>query len=115
MVENDGIYYVTGRDLQKAGANLSEIDIRTLKLMNKGKIVPLCIEGEGNGIFDEDDRIIFIGEFNRGENTYFSPYTLKNVYWLSWGGTPGLRFAEVSGYPSSMDLDRADFGANCPS
>ena len=112
-VEGDGIYVVTGQDLANAGANLSEIDFRTLSLTNKGKLVPMLVEGEGDGVFDKDDRIIFIGEFNRGDNTYLSPYTLKNVYWLSWGGAPGLHFAEVSGHPATNDLERADAMSTC--
>jgi len=107
-VDREGIFVVTGSELAEAGANLSAIDIRTLKLSNKGNLVPFLLEGEGDGVFDENDRIIFIGEPNGESDRYFSPYTHTNVYLLSWGGAPGLHFAEISGYPNSDSLDVAD-------
>ncbi len=96
-VEGDGLYAVSGRELQAAGVNLSSINPAALALNNRGKTVPILVEGGGDGRFDEEDRIIFIGQHNAGENSYFSPYSDTNIYWLEWSESAGARFATVSG------------------
>jgi len=46
---------------------------------------------------------VFLGRFNRGMRTYHSPYSDRNVYWLTYEGPPGLRMAEVDGRPYGED------------
>jgi len=94
-VKEDGIYRLTESDLKGAGIIVAEIDPRTIKILNRGKELPIYVQGEKDGRFDEGDYIEFYGQFNRGENSYLSPYSISNVFWLSWGGTKGLRLAEV--------------------
>ena len=105
LVENDGVYVVTGRELEKAGADLSTIDPATLSLTNRGNQVPIMVEGDGDGRLDPDDRILFIGEHNSGDDTYYSWFSETNVYWLTWGSGVGSRFVEISGLADGTEAD----------
>ncbi|MBC7188541.1 MAG: hypothetical protein H5U38_16070 [Calditrichaeota bacterium] len=97
IVENDGFYQVTGRDLERAGAVLRGVDPRLISLTNKGRDVPVWVTGSRDGVFDPQDAIRFRGVFNRGDYTYHSPYTPANVYWLTIGEVPGAQMVEVDG------------------
>ena len=94
-INEDGVYRLTGADLQMAGLPLNSIDPQNLELYNKGRAVPVFVAGARDGKLEANDYLEFYGEFNRGENTYLSPYSDTNVYWLVWNESPGLRFAEV--------------------
>jgi len=97
LISEDGVCFVDGKALKKAGADLKSIVPAALALSNRGKPVPIIVEGEADGSFDEEDRIIFIGHHNPGDNSYLSWYSDTNVYWLDWEFGVGSRFAEVSG------------------
>ncbi len=101
LVSEDGVYFVDGKALKKAGADLEAIRPAALAISNRGRPVPIIVEGEADGTFDEEDRIIFIGRHNSGDNSYLSFYSDTNVYWLSWESGVGARFAEVSGASDS--------------
>ena len=94
-VEEDGIYQITGDYLQNAGINIRSIDPKNIKLTNSHNSVPIWVIGDRDGSFDPEDAIIFKGEFNRGAESYYSPYTPENVYWLTFNGDPGVRIIEV--------------------
>ena len=95
-IKTDGVYVITGQQLADAGADLAQISPSLLSLANKGIHVPIIVEGDGDGTFDKEDRILFYGEHNRGDDSYYSYFSDTNVYWLSWDGTPGARFADVT-------------------
>ncbi|MBN2410971.1 hypothetical protein JXQ31_04710 [candidate division KSB1 bacterium] len=109
LVEQDGIYTVSGEELAKAGAELNTITIPTLTLYNKGRTVPIVVEGEADGSFDAKDRIIFTGKHNTGDSTYFSLFSETNVYWLTWGSGTGARYAEISGAPDAGAVDTLSY------
>ena len=90
-VTMDGMYRVTGQDLETAGVNLSTVTPRTLALTNRGKRVPIFVRGENDGRLDPADEIIFYGEQLHGDDTYFNPFSDENVYWLTWNAGPGSR------------------------
>ncbi len=94
-VYEDGIYRVSRAELDSAGVPVAEIDPRTLRLVNRGTELPIYVHGQKDGRFDPGDYLEFYGEFNRGENSYLSPYSDGNVYWLSWGEQIGRRLAET--------------------
>ncbi|NLP09061.1 hypothetical protein GX408_01555 [bacterium] len=108
-VLHDGVYAVTGRELKEAGADLSGVDPRTICLTNRGRDIPILLEDHGDGVWDDEDRLVFIGEHNPGETTYRSWYSDANVYWLSWGKRTGSRMARVSGALTSADKDTVRF------
>ncbi len=96
-VKEDGVYRFSRSDLESAGISTAEIDPRTIKIFNRGQELPIYVRGQKDGRFDADDYIEFYGQFNRGETSYLSPYSVSNVYWLAWGGADGLRMAEKDG------------------
>ncbi|MBD3373790.1 hypothetical protein GF406_02045 [candidate division KSB1 bacterium] len=105
LVEEDGVYSVSGDELIKAGIDLQSIVPSSLALSNRGNPVPILVEGGQDGTFDKTDRIIFIGEHNSGKDSYLNFYSETNVYWLTWGKGAGARFAEI---PGSVDIANAD-------
>lgn len=86
-VRKEGIYHISLSDLTSAGIPIKDIDPRTFRMFNRGKVVPLFVAGEGDGRFDPDDYIEFWGE------SYRDDYTDLNVYWLTWGSGRGERMA----------------------
>ena len=105
-VESGGVYALSGQELSDIGVDLAGISVNSLSLSNRGRPVPILLQGHGDGSFDAGDRLIFIGDHNRGPERYYSSYTETNVYWLSWGGDEvGARFAELSGAPKNAHPD----------
>ena len=96
-VTQDGMYRVTGQDLETFGVNLSEITPSRLALTNRGKQVPIFVRGENvgtHGRLDPTDEIIFYGEHLHGDTSYINPFSDENVYWLSWDSPgPGSRMS----------------------
>ncbi len=103
IVDRRGIYTVTGQDLSTAGVAIQDINPQSFRLTNRGNDVALYISGDQDLVFDATDVIEFLGE--RNEKTfladypdlYSDPFSDENVYWLSWGGSPGIRMVEESG------------------
>lgn len=93
LVDEDGIYEITYQDLLDAGADLRGVDPATVKMFERGVETAVFVSGGGDGRFDPGDAVRFFGR----ENT--SPFSRVNVYWLSWGGHPGLRMADVGCCP----------------
>lgn len=100
----DGIYRLFKSDLENYGVNTSLINPRTFKLILKGKEIPVYIQGEGDGSFDDTDFIEFYGTKNYAEgdyrivnahnepySEYIDRYSDTTIYWLTWDGTDGLR------------------------
>ncbi|MBU0511146.1 MAG: hypothetical protein KJ638_05520, partial [Chloroflexi bacterium] len=98
LVEEDGIYQITYTDLESAGWYPATLDPTNLQLSHLDTELPIWVQDQENGVFDPSDLIIFYGQAMTGR------YTRQNVYWLTVGGTPGLRMDErdaapVHGYP----------------
>jgi len=103
LVKHDGLYTITYSDLIEAGIT-PDFDPQTLKIYLAGEQLPIRVEGEWDGEFNADDYILFYGIFPRGTYTHKNIYTDTNVYWLDWGGVPGLRVGERSAAPGNADL-----------
>lgn len=104
LLKHAGVYGVTGRELASAGIDIRDIDPRFFSLTNKGVPVPIIIEGAGDGCFDYDDRIIFVGKANSGDKTHLSLFSDTNVYQLSWDHS-GMAFTEVPAAPNGKETD----------
>ena len=91
IVIEDGMYRITGQDLEAAGVDIGAITPRTLALTNRGKRVPIFIRGESDGRLDSADEIIFYGEQLHGDVSYIHPFSDVNIYWLTWNAGPGSR------------------------
>ncbi|MEO8166753.1 MAG: C25 family peptidase propeptide domain-containing protein, partial [bacterium] len=85
LVAADGWYKITRSDLIAAGANLSFIDLPSLKVFAKGQEVPVVVR--------PDTTVEFYAYRNVGDSAYTDYYTDTSAYWLTWGGSTGSRFA----------------------
>ncbi|MBI3820274.1 MAG: hypothetical protein HY286_16400 [Planctomycetes bacterium] len=105
-VNQRGIYAIKQSDLAAAGIALSSILPKRLVVYNDGRLIPIAVEGEADGVFDAADRVLFYGIPMTG------PYTHNNAYFLTqlandadvvYGNA--ARFTEIDaapkGYPSA--------------
>ena len=97
-VDEDGLYCIDP-DWLKRYVDPAEIDPRTFRLFYLGEELALLARGQEDGRFDAPDCLIFPGRLRRDNRDFGSLYGPRNTYWLTWGGTPGKRFAERSGAP----------------
>ncbi len=108
FVSQEGLYHLSYWDLRSWGADVYG-DPRTFLLENRGEEIPIYVDGEADGRFDEDDYIEFWGEELHDTYSDINPeiysdlYTDVNVYWLSWGGELGARLVEESGEIVEVD------------
>jgi hypothetical protein len=89
-IADNGWYKVTKAQLVAAGAIGSQIHVPTLKMFERGVQIPIVVR--------PDTSIEFYGRRNHGDSTYTDFFTDTTTYWLTWGGTAGLRFT-----PSFVD------------
>ncbi|HID55680.1 TPA: hypothetical protein EYP37_04060 [Candidatus Poribacteria bacterium] len=85
-LSKEGIYIITPSDLERLGVRVDGIDPRTFRLICQGHEQSIWVEGEEDGKFDSQDRIIFYGQ-----GITRNRFTDENVYWLTWGGKLGRR------------------------
>ncbi|HKL88273.1 MAG TPA: C25 family cysteine peptidase, partial [Salinibacter sp.] len=112
-VTEDGVYRVAASALRSAlpdGTTLSDISPGTIRLFENGEEIPIQVNGASDGTLDASDTITFVGHRNRGSDeewaynydqsaqssTYYSLYSDTTTYWMTWGGTNGLRYEESS-------------------
>jgi hypothetical protein len=96
-VPSDGLYAITCADL--AGAGATAVELATMRILAggiDGAEIPLLITNHNNSLFcDQDDVIEFWGQ------GIVSKYATDNVYWLTFGGAPGLRMASRTPAPGA--------------
>ncbi len=109
IVDQEGIYQVTYKDLQqhllvwqeelfhKIDFDLDNIDPRHLELSSQYGVTPIYFNGERNGSFDPGDYFEFYGQKNFGREGYQDGYTAENVYTLKISDNWGARMAVESG------------------
>jgi hypothetical protein len=103
-IAEDGVYRLFKSTLENYGINTSLINPLTFKLILKGNEIPIFVQGEGDGSFDDTDFIEFYGtknyasgnyrvvnEHNKPYSEYIDRYSDTTIYWLTWGGSEGLR------------------------
>ena len=99
-VAKDGLYRINRSWLEQF-VSAEAIDPQTLRLFYLGQEQLLYASGEEDRRFDEDDFLLFYGQYRRGDRDHESIYGSENTYWLTWGGARGLRYAERSAAPHS--------------
>ena len=118
-VTEDGVHRVSGEDLEAAGVPLDRIDPSTLRLLEKGREIPLRVQ-DSDGALSGGDGLVFVGRRNRGadeawaynyqprrqSSAYRSLYTDTLTYWLTWGGEAGRRYQPASGSGGGGTLTR---------
>jgi len=105
-VETDGIFELDYDTLNAAGLPVGPggLDPRTFRLFWMGQEMAIRVEGEGDGLFEYGDVVLFFG---RSVDSLFyegllpaNKYTGNNVYWLTYdptGAVNGLRMTEKDG------------------
>jgi hypothetical protein len=101
-VNVDGLYRVTYAALQSAGLSpdvLGRINPRSFRLLDAGQEQRILVEGEGDGVFNPSDSILFYGLRNTDPHS-----DDNNIYWLTWGGANGLRMIAQNAAPAGASL-----------
>ena len=92
-VREDAFYKLTYAELQQAGLPVDALVPGTFKLYNLGSEVAIHEEGDGDSQFEAGEYLLFYGQ------AINSKYTAENIYWLTFGGTAGLRMTARDGTP----------------
>lgn len=109
-IAEDGIYRIDYNTLQSYGFPVSSVNPVNIQVFGRGQELPIFIQGESDGSFDQGDYIEFYGEANDGwldKQLYLDPTTHMNddyslfsdtaEYFLTWNNsTANNRFNIVS-------------------
>ena len=129
-IEKSGVYKISKKFLKELGLNLNDVNPKKIKIYgNGGKMLPLAnttfypndltenaiqIEGESDGVFDDDDYILFYGEgvFNWNDEslTNLNLYETKSYYYITIDGDDGKRISNNSQpiSPSTLNINTYD-------
>jgi hypothetical protein len=117
---SQGVYRITRTDLSVAGIDVASVDPATFRIFNAGgkrlPTAPLAPRDslseiaiavhDQDGIFSGDDFIMFYAtgsdfwEWSDGMEYNQHPYSDRNIYYLTWGGTfgyPPRRMVTING------------------
>lgn len=114
-VEKSGVYKISKSFLQQLGLNVNAVDPKKIKIYgNGGRMVPLengipypidlaenaiQISGEIDGVFNNDDYILFYAEgvdvYNSESETYNNLYDSKSYYYVTVQGNDGKRISTM--------------------
>ncbi|MDI6034588.1 type IX secretion system sortase PorU [Flavobacterium sp. LB2P84] len=128
-VEKSGVYKITKNFLQQLGLDANTLDPRKIKIYgNGGRMLPLSnsvfypndlsenaiqIDGEADGVFNNDDYILFYGEgvdtWNLESLTFTNLYDTKSYYYITVQGTDGKRITPMAQPPGNTTLTVTSF------
>ena len=123
-VDTTGVFKLSKSFLQRLGVNVNSVDPRSVKLFgNGGRMIPysnsepypldiqenaIRFVGEEDGIFDNDDHILFYAqgpkEFNIESNTNINCYTDKTYYFIQVSSGLGKRIQPFTQPSGTIDL-----------
>ncbi len=98
LVQQQGLYALSENDLRAAGLPVDTLDPRTFRIFEAGQEIAITVTGEEDASLDQDDVLLFYGE---GADTR---YTDTNIFWLSYGGNPGLRMSDSTSLADGVDV-----------
>jgi hypothetical protein len=110
-VEGQGLIRVTGRWLAEHVEGPLP-DPATWSLVHNGVPEPFHMTGDGDGVFDLDDELVFWAEPTTpdvpelGADTRQDPWSRREVWFLASDGSPGPRLAQESGEIVETDPSR---------
>jgi hypothetical protein len=131
-VEEEGIYKIGHDEIRNAGLDPEQFDPRTMKIytapydvlprgvpipdsLDSLVEIPIYVRGEEDGVFDQDDYLVFYGHAashfvpDTGVVWFENGYAIKNVYWFTFGGADGRRMAQIdaqySGAPAANTVN----------
>ena len=123
-VDKTGVFKLSKSFLSSLGANLNNVDPRTIKIYgNGGAMLPydnasnypfdlqenaVTFVGEDDGVFDTDDYILMYAEgptgYNVVSNTNNNIYTDKSYYFVNISPGQGKRISEMSQPSATPDV-----------
>jgi len=125
-VNKSGVFRISKNFLEQLGVNVNSIDPRTLKVFgNGGKMIPysnainypidlaenaIRVIGEGDGVFNNEDYILFYAEGPKGIvddnriNTNVNPYSDKSYYYINVSSGSGKRIEPFIQPTGNIDL-----------
>ena len=123
-IEKSGVYKISKSFLQQLGLTTSGIDPKKIKIYgNGGKMLPLSnntyypsdltenaieVIGENDGVFNEDDYILFYAEgldtWNEESQTNINLYDTKSYYYVTIEGAEGKRIAQMKQLTGSSTI-----------
>ncbi|MBS7229964.1 type IX secretion system sortase PorU [Flavobacterium psychroterrae] len=128
-VEKSGVYKISKSFLQSLGFDPSKTDPRRIKIYgNGGKMLPLAnntyypedltenaiqIIGESDGIFNNEDYILFYGEgvenWSTESQTNLNLYDTKSYYYVTVVGNEGKRISNINQPSGNSTLELSTF------
>jgi hypothetical protein len=128
-VEKSGVYKISRGFLQQLGLNISGIDPKKIKIFgNGGRMLPLSnatyypndltenaiqIIGESDGVFNNEDYILFYAEgvdtWNQESQTNINLYDSKSYYYVTVQGSDGKRIQNLAQPSGSSTLNLSTF------
>ena len=127
----EGIYKIAKANLSSFGIDPNTVDPRTIKIYNNGgKALPenitvprpndleenaIIVVGQEDSVFNDADYILFYGrgssfwDYDSDGSTikrFNHPYSLKNYFWITSGGSNGKRMSEKSGLNSTPTFNQ---------
>ncbi len=128
-VEKSGVYKISKSFLQQLGLDVSAVNPKKIKIYgNGGKMLPLSnaayypadlaenaieIVGESDGIFNNEDYILFYAEgvdtWNNESQTNINLYDTKSYYYVTVQGTDGKRIQNMVQPTGSSTLNLNTF------
>ncbi|MBW4360179.1 type IX secretion system sortase PorU [Flavobacterium taihuense] len=129
-IEKSGVYKISKEFLKELGLNLNGVNPKKIKIYgNGGEMLPLAntafhpndltenaiqIQGESDGVFNDDDYILFYGKgvFNWNDEslTNLNLYDTKSYYYITIDGDDGKRISNTSQpiSPSTLNINTYD-------
>lgn len=115
FVEKTGVHRISQNFMQSLGIPLNGIEPNKIKVYGIGgsplpllnsdnavfdlREIPIKVVGGGDGIFNGNDHILFYGEstskFHEELNTHVNPYADRSYYYITTGGSDGLRISPM--------------------
>ena len=123
-VEKSGVYRISKGFIENLGANLNNVNPTTVKIYgNGGRMLPLQnsvdypldltenaiqVIGEEDGVFNNDDYILFYAEgpfgYNQESNTNINAFTDKSYYYINISSGAGKRITQFSQPTGTPDI-----------
>jgi hypothetical protein len=128
-VEKSGVYRISKSFLQSLGFDAGKTDPRRIKIYgNGGKMLPLAnnvyypddltenaiqIIGENDGVFNNEDYILFyaegVGNWNTESQTNINLYDTKSYYYITTSGNEGKRISNTNQPAGNSTLELNTF------
>ena len=125
----EGIYRIPRTMLSQLGIDPATVDPRSIKIYNNGGYqlpesinsvrtedlteIAIYVEGESDGVFNENDYILFYGrstdffEYNEANGTIArnkNQFSKHNYFWITSGGETGKRISNKASNTSEANL-----------